>query len=94
MNKRTNLSIWKSFSSLITLILIFFTLPTFAQLPTIEWQKTLVGTETDESFKILQTADNGFIIVGLTYSNDGDVANNAFYITGVELAVDGGMIQV
>lgn len=38
----------------------------------LQWQKTLGGSYDDEAYSIQQTADNGYIIAGLTNSNDGD----------------------
>ncbi|MCX7909609.1 MAG: T9SS type A sorting domain-containing protein [Ignavibacteria bacterium] len=43
---------------------------------TIEWQKCLGGTNWDEANSIRQTIDRGYIIVGRTKSNDGDVSGN------------------
>jgi hypothetical protein len=43
---------------------------------TIEWQKTLGGTDQDQGRSILQTSDNGFMIAGGSDSNDGDVSGN------------------
>jgi len=40
------------------------------------WEKSLGGTFEDEARAIYQTNDNGFIIVGNTYSNNGDVSGN------------------
>ena len=42
----------------------------------IQWQKALGGLESDEAFTIQQTADEGYIIAGVTFSNDGDVSGN------------------
>jgi hypothetical protein len=42
----------------------------------IQWQKSLGGTGQDEANSIQQTADGGFVIAGVTYSNDGDVTDN------------------
>ena len=39
----------------------------------IEWQKTLGGTGSDEAKSIQQTADGGYIVAGITSSFDGDV---------------------
>lgn len=39
----------------------------------IEWQQPYGGTNHEEAMDIKQTADNGFIMSGLTRSNDGDV---------------------
>ena len=41
--------------------------------PKIEWQKCLGGTGRDEPTSIQQTNDGGYIVVGGTYSSDGDV---------------------
>ncbi|MGL2966571.1 T9SS type A sorting domain-containing protein [Flavobacterium sp. XGLA_31] len=37
------------------------------------WQKTFGGSNSDEAHSIKQTSDGGYIVVGSTYSNDGDV---------------------
>ncbi len=42
----------------------------------IQWQKSLGGTATDNANSIQQTSDNGYIIAGVTSSNDGDVTIN------------------
>lgn len=39
-----------------------------------QWQKSLGGTQYDEAESILQTADGGYIVVGTSESNDGDVS--------------------
>jgi len=44
-----------------------------AQAPTIKWQKTLGGSDEDDGYSILATQDSGFIVVGETYSSDGDI---------------------
>ena len=41
---------------------------------TIEWQRALGGSNTDVLFDIKQTDDGGYIAVGDTVSNDGDVS--------------------
>ena len=42
----------------------------------IEWQKALGGSEDDLAFSIQQTTDGGYIIGGISTSNDGDVSGN------------------
>lgn len=37
------------------------------------WDKKYGGSKTEEAFKVKQTSDGGYIIVGITSSNDGDV---------------------
>lgn len=41
----------------------------------IEWKKTFGGSSFEDIRSILQTADGGYIIVGETYSNDGDITD-------------------
>ncbi|WP_435523851.1 hypothetical protein [Chryseobacterium indoltheticum] len=45
-------------------------------LGTIQWQKSLGGSQDEEAHSIRQTADGGYIIAGETNSNDGDVTGN------------------
>lgn len=42
----------------------------------IEWQKSLGGTDHDVANSIQQTADGGYIVAGGSESNDGDVTGN------------------
>jgi len=42
----------------------------------IVWQKSLGGSDYDEAFSIQQITDGGFIIAGVSYSNDGDVSGH------------------
>ena len=42
----------------------------------LQWQKNLGGSSFDEALSIQQTFDNGYIIAGASYSNDGDVSGN------------------
>lgn len=44
--------------------------------PAIEWSKCYGGSSIDEANCIRQTADNGFIVAGLSYSNDWNVTIN------------------
>ncbi len=39
----------------------------------VEWSKALGGSDDDRAFAIRQTLDGGFIVVGFTQSDDGDV---------------------
>ena len=41
---------------------------------TIQWQKCLGGTESDEANSIQPTADGGYVVAGSTRSNNGDVS--------------------
>jgi hypothetical protein len=40
------------------------------------WQKCLGGTQHDDAYTIQQTSDGGYIVSGVTNSNDGDVSGN------------------
>lgn len=42
----------------------------------IDWQKCLGGTGDDNALTIQQTTDGGFVVVGYSESNDGDVTGN------------------
>ncbi|MEO5675427.1 MAG: MopE-related protein [Chitinophagales bacterium] len=56
-----------------------FSTPAKAQ-PIIEWQKSLGGSDYDGAFSVQQTADEGFIVAGFSYSDDGDVSENNGYM--------------
>ena len=43
---------------------------------TLSWQKCLGGSSTEEAYAIQQTTDGGYIVAGLSCSNDGDVSGN------------------
>lgn len=45
----------------------------FSQAPEIEWQKSFGGSSADYGRSICHTPDSGYLLVGETYSNDGDV---------------------
>lgn len=50
-----------------------------AQAPAIRWQKAFGGGEYDQAKDIRQTSDGGYILVGDTQSNDGDVTGHHAY---------------
>ena len=63
----------------ILFFLVFFFLISFgkAQVPTIQWEKSLGGSGTGEiAWDIQQTTDNGYIVAGQSDSNDGDITGN------------------
>lgn len=39
----------------------------------LQWQKTFGGTEEDNALDVIQTSDGGYLINGVTWSNNGDV---------------------
>jgi hypothetical protein len=43
------------------------------------WQKCLGGINQEDAHSVQQTADGGYIVVGSTWSNDGDVSGNHGY---------------
>jgi hypothetical protein len=42
----------------------------------LQWQHTYGGTGNDVGRKIIQTSDGGYVVIGTTTSNDGDVSSN------------------
>jgi len=56
--------------------LLCATFSVFGQAPAIEWQKCLGGTDSELAYEVQQTQDGGFIVVGVTNSNNGDVSGN------------------
>ena len=48
----------------------------YAQAPSINWQKSLGGSGNDYAYCIQQTGDNGYIVTGSSNSNDYDVSGN------------------
>jgi hypothetical protein len=42
----------------------------------LQWQRSLGGTHDDEAHSIQQTTDGGYIVAGLSYSQDGDVTGH------------------
>ena len=47
-----------------------------AQAPSIQWEQSYGGSVTDYAGSVQQTFDGGYVAVGQTYSNNGDVTNN------------------
>ncbi|WP_299121653.1 hypothetical protein [uncultured Winogradskyella sp.] len=43
----------------------------------LQWQKTYGGSSDERGSNIIQTQDGGFAILGFSFSNDGDVTENA-----------------
>lgn len=64
----------KRFCSLLLLLLPISFI--FAQSPSLQWQKSLGGTGTDEARSVYKTSDGGSIIAGNSNSVDGDVVGN------------------
>ncbi|RMA58976.1 T9SS type A sorting domain-containing protein [Ulvibacter antarcticus] len=43
---------------------------------TLQWQKTLGGTSLDIAYDMIQQSDGGYVVIGETSSNNGDVSGN------------------
>ena len=43
----------------------------------LEWEKTIGGTKEDRFTRMIKTSDEGFLAVGYSKSNDGDIGSNA-----------------
>jgi len=66
----------KLFQITISFLLIFFPLITSSQTPIIQWEKSLGGT-SDVSFSyIQQTSDGGYVAIGHSFSNNGDITGH------------------
>ena len=61
---------------LVILILGVLSQHLFCQLPVIDWQKCLGGTNNDFAASIIQTSDGGYISAGFSNSIDFDVTGN------------------
>jgi hypothetical protein len=60
------------------LILTLLQKSVLAQVPLLQWQKSLGGSDDDVAYAIKQTADGGYIIAGSSASQDGDVTGNHY----------------
>ncbi len=47
-----------------------------AQVPAIQWQQSLGGSNLDASFAVRQTTDGGYVVAGYSSSTDGNVSGN------------------
>ncbi|MBW6483758.1 MAG: T9SS type A sorting domain-containing protein [Vicingaceae bacterium] len=48
---------------------------------TLEWQKSYGGSEHDEAYSVQQTTDGGYIVAGMSNSNDGDINDHNGSVT-------------
>lgn len=58
------------------LLLLLFTISCFSQAPSIQWQKSFGGSGTDNVYQLKQTSDLGYITIGDSNSNTGDLSGN------------------
>src|ERR1044072_8916266 len=61
-----------------TLLLLFF-IPFFLSAQTkmpgsLEWEKTFGGSKDEKAYSVISTVDHGFLVVGTSKSNDGQVS--------------------
>lgn len=54
-------------------LLLLLSAKCFSQAPTIQWQKSFGGSQQENAYSVLQTADGGYIFSGRTNSVNGDV---------------------
>ncbi len=71
----TSISLKATWRFASTLLYMSFVASLSAQ-PAIQWQKTYGGSSHDQLYSIQQTTDGGYISVGVTTSNNGDVFGN------------------
>jgi hypothetical protein len=60
----------------ISIIFLFCGTTFFGQTPSVQWKKTLGGTNIEEYASAQQTSDGGYILAGDAFSNNGDVTGN------------------
>jgi len=61
---------------------------------TLIWQKTLGGSSVDYANSIVPTSDGGYVVVGATYSSDGDIVfNKGWYDYWIVKLTAAGTIQ-
>jgi len=58
---------------LLNLIFILVSLTVFSQTQNIKWEKTYGGSSYDMLYSTIPTSDGGYLLGGMTLSNDGDV---------------------
>lgn len=63
-------------NTLSSIFICFFTAMLHAQAPAIQWQKSFGGSGVEEASAVTQTSDGGYLTVGFTQSNDGDISGN------------------
>src|SRR5688572_2091523 len=44
--------------------------------PVVEWQKCLGGSRVDQANSVIRTLDNGYLVIGKSFSNDGNVTGH------------------
>ncbi|MBW6483759.1 MAG: T9SS type A sorting domain-containing protein [Vicingaceae bacterium] len=65
-----------NYNYLLIFCFCMFLFPTAKGQPTIQWEKSLGGSNIETATSIIQTLDGGYMVAGATASNDGDVSIN------------------
>ncbi|MFT5249548.1 MAG: hypothetical protein ACI93P_001274 [bacterium] len=60
----------------ITILSVLVSLISFSQAPTIQWQNSVGGTNENFLDKVYNTSDGGYIPIGSSLSNNGDLTGN------------------
>ena len=66
----------KQYASFFLIVFTFIISSCNKHAPKIEWEKTLGGSLRDAAWSIIQTKNSGYIVAGVTSSDDGDVKYN------------------
>jgi hypothetical protein len=64
-------------TTLLFLICFLSSLRICAQIPTIQWQKSLGGSSSDDGLSVQKTPDGGYVVLGYSSSTDGDLTNTS-----------------
>lgn len=72
---------------LLGLGLILFNNVSWAQSPSIQWEKSYGGSYDDEGYCIKTTSDGGYVVVGRTNSYDGDCAGDGPWADTTSISV-------
>ncbi|MBK6882970.1 MAG: T9SS type A sorting domain-containing protein [Flavobacteriales bacterium] len=75
-----------------TVFCVCVEVPVSAQ-PAIDWQQSYGGSSADRGFSIAPTTDGGYIVLGESFSNDGQVNGNhgAFDLWVLKIAAEGAL---
>jgi len=57
-------------------IIFYLTATSIFSQPTIQWQKSLGGSQFDDVYSVQETSDGGYIAAGFTSSTNGDIIGN------------------
>jgi len=60
----------------------------------LQWQKSLGGSSGDKANSVKQTSDGGYIVVGTSSSNNGDVSNNHGFPGGAFFNTDAWIVKL